>query len=112
MKKLIVSVLVALMLGTPSYCEVIKKGNTYINVTQSRKTKELVATPYKYVPNSKKPNEVYTVYINANNGACYIKRVSKTTGNQRDERIKDEEMCKNIAKAMGIEYTYKPRNKK
>lgn len=112
MKKFIISVLVALMLGTPSYCEVIKKGNTYINVTQSRKTKELVATPYKYMPNSKKPNEVYTVYINVNNGACYIKRVSKTTGTQRDEKIKDEKTNKDIAQAMGIEYTYKPRNKK
>ena len=108
MKKLIISVLVALMLGTPSYCEVVRKGNNFTQVASTRSKKNLVLTKYTYTTKS---GETYPIYIDTNSGACYLKRVSKKTGNAYEQKL-DEETSKAIAKELGIEYTWKPRNKK
>ena len=49
------------------------EGNTY---SPSGKAKlQLVETPYQY--KSPKTGEVYTIFINKENGHCYTKRVNK-----------------------------------
>lgn len=113
MKKLLATTFVVMLLGTSMcYGEYVKEGNTFVNTASSgRTTRNLVITPYKYRPNKNKPDEYY-IWINTNNGACYIKRVSKTSGKERYDRIKDEDLCKQVAKSLGVEYSYKPRNKK
>ena len=81
-------------------------GNVYS--TKSSKTKvEGKKTPYVY---EARDGQKYDIYI-LPDGRCYTNRTSSTTGKQYRAYLK-EDMSKDIAKKVGIVYSYVKKSKK
>lgn len=81
------------------------EGNTY---SPSGKAKlQLVETPYQY--KSPKTGEVYTIFINKENGHCYTKRVNKE-GKPYNSEIHNVAITKDVATKMGIVYIETEKN--
>lgn len=95
MKKLILYTLLALFCIT-SYAEVKREGDTF-KVEQSTKTSD---TQTKYTWEDKEGNK-YPIFI-TKKGACYVKRVSKKTGNEYKYYL-PKEIQEQIKKELNIQ---------
>lgn len=72
-----------------------------------KKSTTLTQTEYKFETSE----GILPIFINKENGRCYVIRTSKKTGKQYQQPLK-EEICKVVCKDMGIKYTYKPQKRK
>lgn len=110
MKKFTIFLICVLGLGisTPIECQaqVKKSGNTF-SVENTRKSTTLTQTQYFFETSE----GVLPIYVNKENGRCYVIRTSKKTGKQYNQALK-EDVCREVCKEIGIKYTYKPKNKK
>ena len=81
MKRLIISVVLALMVGTPVFAqsEVKREGTTFVEV-QSNKVSLENCTKTQYTYKTKDGKE-YPIYL-SKNGKAFIVRVSKKTGKE------------------------------
>ena len=84
----------------------VVKDNTYTSVSSKKKV-EGKKTPYQY---ESRDGQKYDIYI-LDDGRCYTNRVSSTTGKEYRAYLK-EEISKDIAKKVGINYTYVKKSKK
>ena len=74
MKKLIIVLVLMLCMGiTATAQDVIRKGNTFEQVSKKKKSVEPIKTKYTF---KTLDGKVYPVYISTN-GKCFIKRISK-----------------------------------
>lgn len=106
MKKILIMLLLA-VLSMNVYAQSYKvEGNTYTSITAKKKT-EGKKTPYQY---ESRDGQKYDIYI-LDDGRCYTNRVSATTGKDYRSYLK-EEISKDIAKKIGITYTYVKKSKK
>ena len=76
------------------------KGNTYVQIKTQQTQTSFVWEDTK--------GEVYPRWINKTNGRCFIKKVSKKSGNEYNSYL-PEEVSKDICDRLNITYTYKPR---
>lgn len=104
MKKLIVSVLVALMLAMPTYGDVVKSGNTFIQTSSKTTITKKQVTKTKYTWQDSKGN-TYPIYI-SESGSCFIYKVSKKTGKEYKQYL-GKEVSMQICKELGITYKSK-----
>lgn len=105
MKKLIVLLVLLVSLTFVNAQSFNFEGNTY---SSSGKVKlQLVETPYQY--KSPKTGEVYTIFINKENGHCYTKRVNKE-GKPYNSEIHNVAIAKDVATKMGIVYIETEKN--
>lgn len=81
-------------------------GKTVYSVEKQNKQNYNVKTPYQYMDSD---SAVIDVWININNGHCYIYRISKKTGKQYKYYL-PESVSVDIANKMGIKYI-KPEKK-
>lgn len=104
----IILVLCVVLIPLQGHAQVARNGDTFTLVPSKGSARmDSVATKYFWeTPTIPKT----MIYINRNNGRCYIGRRSKTTGRYRREYI-DEATAKAIAKEMGIKYTYIKKSK-
>lgn len=105
MKKLIILVAAFVAFASTSLYaqDYTKEGKTYVQQSkQSTKTEEKTGFTYK---DSK--GVEYDIYI-GKTGSCYIKRVSKNTGNEYKQYL-GEEISKDICKQLNREYTPKSK---
>ena len=106
MKKILVMLLLAVMSINVCAQSFVIKNNTYTSVNAKKKT-EGKKTPYQY---EARDGQKYDIYI-LPDGRCYTNRVSGTTGKEYRAYLK-EEISKDIAKKVGITYTYVKKSKK
>ena len=106
MKKFIIMLLLAVMSVNMTAQSFVVKDNTYTSVSSKKKI-EGKKTPYQY---DSKDGQKYDIYI-LPDGRCYTNRVSGTTGKPYRSYLK-EEISKDIAKKVGVNYTYVKKNKK
>lgn len=109
MKNFIIFLLCVLTLGINSFkseAQVKKNGNTF-SVENTRKSTTLTQTQYNFETSE----GILPIYINKENGRCYVIRTSKKTGKQYNQPL-NEDVCKAVCKEMGIKYTYKPKKRK
>lgn len=102
MKKFIISVLVALMLGTTAYCDVVRQGNTFVQTTTSGSSKSKskpIKTKFTYKDNN---GNSYPIYI-SENGSCFVYRISKKTGKEYKQYL-GKDISMQICKELGITY--------
>ena len=81
MKKLFISVVLALMVGTPVFAqsEIKREGNTFVQVqSDTVSLKNDTKTQYTY---KAKDGREYPIYL-SKNGKAFIVRVSKKTGRE------------------------------
>jgi hypothetical protein len=80
MKRLILSVVLALMVGTPIFAQDVKReGNTFVQVQSDKVSlKNDTKTQYTY---KAKDGKEYPIYL-SKNGKAFIVRVSKKTGRE------------------------------
>ena len=85
------------------------EGTTLVSSSKSPKGKMvLTKTPYNKKTSK---GEVYPIYINKETGRCYLKRVSKGTGQEYNQPLSEED-SKEVCKKLGIPYTYTLKKKK
>ena len=106
MKKFLIILLLAVMSINCVAQTYTVKGNTYTSVSAKKKT-EGKKTPYQY---EARDGQKYDIYI-LPDGRCYTNRVSGTTGKPYRAYLK-EEISKDIAKKVGVKYTYVKKSKK
>lgn len=106
MKKILIMLLLAVMSINCVAQTYTVKGNTYSSVRKLTK-KEGTKTPYTWEDSK---GNTYSIYI-LPDGRCYTNRVSGTTGKEYRSYLK-EEISKDIAKKVGVNYTYVKKNKK
>ena len=107
MKKILIMLLLAVMSMNVCVAQSYKvEGNIYTSVSSKKKV-EGKKTPYQY---EARDGQKYDVYI-LPNGRCYTNRISGTTGKEYRAYLK-EEISKDIAKKVGISYTYVKKSKK
>ncbi len=106
MKKILVMLLLAVMSMNVCAQSFVVKDNVY-TTTSSKKKVEGKKTPYQY---ESRDGQKYDIYI-LDDGRCYTNRVSGTTGKQYRSYLK-EEISKDIAKKVGITYSYVKKTKK
>lgn len=96
MKKLLIilTVLILGAVGTTCSAEVVRNGNTFETVQSANSD---TVTPYNW---KDKDGNVYPVYI-TKKGACYIKRISKKTG-QEYKYYLPKEIQEQIRKELGM----------
>ncbi len=82
-------------------------GNNYTNVTKGRQSSQGTETPYTW---SDRSGTSYNIFI-CNNGRCYVNKTSGKTNKQYKYYL-NEEISKDVAKKMNIEYTYVKKSKK
>ena len=104
MKKLIVIIATLAAFSVVSYSQdVVRNGKTFEQVNKSSvKTEENTGFTYK---DSK--GNTYDIFI-GKSGACYIKKVSKKTGNEYKQYL-GEEISRQVCQSLGREYTSKSR---
>lgn len=83
------------------------EGNNYTNVTKGRQSSQGTETPYTW---SDRSGTSYNIFI-CNNGRCYVNKTSGKTNKQYKYYL-NEEISKDVAKKMNIEYTYVKKSKK
>ena len=106
MKKILIMLLLAVLSMNVCAQSYKVEGNTYTSVSSKKKI-EGKKTPYQY---ESRDGQKYDIYI-LDDGRCYINRVSGTTGKPYRSYLK-EEISKDIAKRVGIVYTYVKKSKK
>lgn len=106
MKKILIMLLLAVMSMNVCAQSYKVEGNTYTSVSAKKKT-EGKKTPYQY---ESRDGQKYDIYI-LDDGRCYTNRVSGTTGKPYRSYLK-EEISRDIAKKVGISYTYVKKSKK
>ena len=82
-------------------------GNNYTNVTKGRQSSQGTETPYTW---SDRSGTSYNIFI-CNNGRCYVNKTSGKTNKQYKYYL-NEEISRDVAKKMNIEYTYVKKSKK
>lgn len=104
MKKIIIIIAAIAAFSVTSYSQdFVRNGKTFEQVKKSSvKTEEKTGFTWK----DSKGNS-YDIYI-GKSGACYIKKVSKKTGNEYRQYL-GEEISRDICKSLGREYTSKSR---
>lgn len=105
MKKILIMLLLAVLSINCVAQTYTVKGNTYTSVKKSTK-KEGIKTPYTWEDSK---GNTYQIYI-LDNGRCYVNRVSGTTGKQYRQYL-SEDVSKDIAKKVGVAYTYVKKSK-
>lgn len=108
MRNIIIFLLCVLTLGINTLkCEaqVKKNGNTF-SVENTRKSTTLTQTQYFFETSE----GVLPIYVNKENGRCYVIRTSKKTGKMYNQALK-EDICKAVCKELGIKYSYKPKKR-
>lgn len=106
MKKFLIILFLAVMSINMTAQSFVVKDNTYTSVSSKKKV-EGKKTPYQY---ESRDGQKYDIYI-LDDGRCYTNRVSGTTGKQYRAYLK-EEISRDIAKKVGITYTYVKKSKK
>ena len=106
MKKILIMLLIAVFSMNVCAQSFVVKDNTYTSVSAKKKT-EGKKTPYQY---ESRDGQKYDIYI-LDDGRCYTNRVSGTTGKPYRSYLK-EEISKDIAKNVGVKYTYVKKSKK
>ena len=106
MKKILVMLLLAVLSMNVCAQSFVVKDNTYTSVSVKKKA-EGKKTPYQY---ESRDGQKYDIYI-LDDGRCYTNRVSGTTGKEYRAYLK-EEISKDIAKKVGVKYTYVKKSKK
>ena len=89
--------------GVQANSSYVVKGNTYVQIKSSKNQQ----TQTSFVWEDTK-GEVYPIWINKSNGRCFIKKVSKKSGNEYNSYL-PEEVSKDICMRLNISYTYKPK---
>ena len=103
MKKFFISVLAALMLATPICGEVIKQGNTFVQIPKEGGIAKSKTKPVKTKFTYKDSKGVeYPIYI-SENGSCFVYKISKKTGKEYKQYL-GKEMSMQICKELGITY--------
>lgn len=82
-------------------------GDNYTNVTKGRKSSQGTETPYTW---SDRSGTKYNIFI-CKNGRCYVNKTSTKT-NKTYKYYLSEEISKDVAKKVGIEYSYVKKSKK
>lgn len=85
------------------------EGNTLVSAPSKSSKGKMVLTKTPYTKKTSK-GDIYPIYINMETGRCYLKRVSKTTGNEYNQSLSEED-SKEVCKKMNIPYTYKSKKK-
>ena len=101
MKKFIISVLAALMLAVPTYGDVVKSGNTFIQTTSKITIAKSKVTKTKFTWQDSKGN-TYPIYI-SESGSCFVYRISKKTGKEYKQYL-GKEISMQICKELGLTY--------
>lgn len=86
------------------------EGNTLVSAPSKSSKGKMVLTKTPYTKKTSK-GEIYPIYINKETGRCYLKRTSKTTGQEYNQPLSEED-SKEVCKKLGIPYTYTPKKKK
>lgn len=104
MKKIIIIIAAIAVFSVTSYSQdVVRNGKTFEQVKKSSvKTEDKTGFTYK---DSK--GNTYDIFI-GKSGACYIKKISKKTGNEYKQYI-GEEISRQVCQSLGREYTSKSR---
>lgn len=82
-------------------------GNNYTNVTKGRQSSQGTETKYTW---SDRSGTSYNIFI-CTNGRCYVNKTSGKTGKIYKYYL-NEDISKDVAKKVGIEYTYVKKSKK
>lgn len=111
MKKIIFVLLSTLMMCcfTVSAQSVHKEqinGITVLSVEKANNTDNHLKTSFQYKDSG---GVLYNIWVNKNNGRCYIYKISKKTGKQYKYYL-PESICLEVCNTMGIEYI-KPEKK-
>lgn len=93
------------LIGIKLYAQSYKKeGNNFIQQAKTKSRQQPKETPFTFTDNK---GRQYVIYITSN-GACFILKTSRNTG--KDYRYYlDTDICKEVSKAMDVEY--KPKFK-
>ena len=104
MKKFIVIIAAIAAFSVESYSQdVVRNGKTFEQVKKSSvKTEENTGFTYKDLKGN-----TYDIFI-GKSGACYIKKISKKTGNEYKQYL-GEEISRQVCQSLGREYTSKSR---
>lgn len=104
MKKIIIIIAALAAFSVTSYSQdVVRNGKTFEQVKKSSvKTEEKTCFTYK---DSK--GNTYDIFI-GKSGACYIKKISKKTGNEYKQYL-GEDISRQVCQSLGREYTSKSR---
>lgn len=106
MKKILVMLLIAVMSMNVCAQSFVVKDNVYTTASSKKKV-EGKKTPYQY---ESRDGQKYDIYI-LDDGRCYTNRVSGTTGKPYRSYLK-EEISRDIAKKVGVAYSYVKKSKK
>ena len=96
------------LVGIKLYAQSYKKeGNNFIQQPRTGSKQQPKETPFTFVDNKGKQ---YVIYITST-GACFVLKTSRNTG--KDYRYYlDTDICKEVSKAMSIEYKPKVKSNK
>lgn len=106
MKKILIMLLLAVMSMNVCAQSFVVKDNVYTTASSKKKV-EGKKTPYQY---ESRDGQKYDIYI-LDDGRCYTNRVSGTTGKPYRSYLK-EEISRDIAKKVGVVYSYVKKSKK
>ena len=107
MKKIIYFIVMMIAFALNANAQFNLDGNNYTNVTKGRQSSQGTETPYTW---SDRSGTSYNIFI-CNNGRCYVNKTSSKT-NKEYKYYLNEEISKDVAKKMNIEYTYVKKSKK
>lgn len=106
MKKVLIMLLIVVLSMNVCAQSYKVEGNTYTTASSKKKVEEK-KTPYTY---EARDGQKYDIYI-LPDGRCYTNRTSGTTCKAYRSYLK-EEISKDIAKKVGVSYTYVKKSKK
>lgn len=88
--------------STTTYAQVVKQGNVYVEQPKAKGDSKEEKTGFTYKDSK---GVEYDIYI-GKTGSCYIKKISKKTGNEYKQYL-GAEISADICKQLGREYTPK-----
>lgn len=97
MKKLILIILTALLIGLPSYSKVQKIGNTFMQTPKEQKAPKKTNLVYQDSKGVK-----YPIYI-SDKGSCFVIKISQKTKKEYRQYL-GKEVSLQICQELGIEY--------
>lgn len=100
MKKLIGTIIVALMGMNNSNAQSVVFKNNVVKVVSNKVTKDTLVTAFKYEDSKGKQ---YSIIINKANGECYTWRKSSKTGKLYKSYL-PKDVSKQVAQKLGIPY--------
>lgn len=98
------------LIGIKLYAQSYKKeGNNFVQQPRTRtgSKQQPKETPFTFIDNKGKQ---YIIYITST-GACFILKTSRNTGKDYKYYL-ESEICKEVAKAMNVEYKPRVKNDK